>query len=712
MEENWKSDLETFFNPRSIAIVGATEVSASYPNVAFDYLCRYGYQGPVYPVNPRRDRVWGIPAFKTVSAIDAPVDQAIIAVAANLVPDVLEECGSKGIKSAVIFSSGFSEVDEEGVRLQEDIRKIAERYRLRVCGPNSTGYASLKSHTVCYSAPLPAEVKPGNVGFVSQSGMMSANILYVGIKSGIGFRYVVSSGNEAVLDFSDYIRYMLYDPEIRVVAAFVEGIRDAAKFLAVARLAADAEKPFLVLKIGKSEKGSQAAASHTGSLAGAYAVHQAVFRQAGVTLIESIEQFAETIKLFSFRKPIKKGGLAIISGSGGVCGYLADRSEEVGLAIPDFPPDMETRLAQSMPSFGTVHNPLDMTGQSRTDIDLVARIARTIMEDDRFDILLFGIGLTTSLVMEFTKPLFLKFIEAARVNPGKLCGFISCNLENFTPELVEFIDTHQLPLLQGGPLGLKAVKDLLDYNRFLNGCAPAETEELPLVPQEVRERWRERFCSGKDMILEGTAKDLLDDYGIRTPRRAVVRTLGEAKTAAASIGYPLVLKIQSAQLLHKTEAGGVKLNLGDELELARAFGELQQLASGLDPQATFLLEEMVRPGVEMILGLKRDELFGPVLLLGAGGIYTELYRDIALRALPLASYDADAMIREVRAFALLNGFRGRVQGDVVALADAVLMFAELAADLAPFVAQIDINPLVILEQGGGVVALDALFLTA
>ena len=711
MSEDWKTDLDTFFNPRSIAFVGASEARGSFIGAAFDYLRQYNYTGSVYPVNPKREKVWGIPACKKISDIDTTVDQAIIAVEASLVPVVLTECGQRGIGNAVILSSGFSEVgDEKGLLLHERIRSIAETYKIRVGGPNCVGFISMKSGTVCHAGPMPRTMERGTLGFVSQSGMLSANFVFVGTNGGIGFMYVVSSGNEAVLEFHDYIRFMLQDPEVKVVGCLIEGIRNAGKFMETAKLAAQKEKPLLVLKLGKSGQGKQAAASHTGSMAGVYDVHKAAFKQAGVILVESIEQLVESVKLFSYRKPVKRGNVAIIGASGGVCGYLADRAEEAGLGLADFSPATRSRLEELIPSFGTVNNPLDMTGQVRTDDNVIPHICKAILGDDQIDILVYGIGLTESVVIPFITPGLVKCAFVGKEYTDKLVAFVSCNIQNFTPDIMEFVRSQQVPLLQGGGVGLKAIKHLIDYNRFIGRTRQAKPFPVSGGGPEIREKWRRFFSREEPAILEGEAKELLADYGIRVPRGCSVSTVQEAKSAASEIGYPVVLKIQSAKILHKTEAAGVKLNLRDENDLTEAFRDLEALAHEVGAHPHFLLEEMIKPGVEMILGMKRDAIFGPVLAVGAGGIFTELYRDIALRVLPLNREDAEEMVAEVRGSVLLHGFRGRAEADADALCEAILRLARLSADLYPFISQIDINPLVVLGKGQGVVALDALFI--
>jgi acetyltransferase len=710
MVEDWKSDLSSFFNPQSIAIVGASEVAGSFTNVAYEYLVHFGFAGAIYPVNPKWEKVWGLPCFKTVKEIDRPVDQAIVAVEARMVPGILRDCGQKGIHNAVIFSSGFAEVgDEEGFSLQKDLVSVAEEYHIKIGGPNCVGFASIKSNTVCYSAPIPPTIPKGRVGYVSQSATMAANVLSAGISNGIGFTYVVSSGNEAVLGFTDYIEFMLQDPEITVVAAFVEGVRDAQKFFQVADLAARLGKPFLILKIGKSEKGRQAAASHTGSMTGTYAVYQAVFKQKGVILVDTIEQMVESIKLLSYRKPVKKKGIAIISGSGGVCGYISDRSEEIGLPILDFSPATEARLKELMPTFGTVHNPLDITGQSRTEPDLVSNASRVLLEDDSIGILIFGLGLTTSVLSPYITPILIKYIETGQIFPEKLLAFLSCNTESFTPAMKEFVDTYQVPILQGGRVGLKAIKDLLEYSSFIDRQKEAREGRSPVIAPQVTQSWRHRLSINKGRVSEKEAKDLLEDYGIRVPRRSVVSNLQEAKEAAVKIGYPVVLKIQSCKIMHKTEAGGVKLNLSNEKMVSRAFSDLENLARRIGSSEGFLLEEMVHPGIEMILGMKRDDLFGPVIMFGLGGIFTEVFKDVTLRLPPINPREAMGMIQEIRGAKLLNGFRGNPKGDVDALIDAISRMSRLAQDLSEVISQIDINPLVVLEEGSGVVALDALF---
>jgi acyl-CoA synthetase (NDP forming) len=708
--EDWKTDLNSFFNPHSIAIIGASETQGSFTDNAYQYLIQFGFKGNIYPVNPKRDKVWNLPSFKTVRDIDALVDLVIVGISARMVSDTLNECGEKGITNAVILSSGFSEVgNQEGINLQNELITVAEKHKIRVCGPNCVGFASVKSKTVCYSVPLPPTIPEGRVGYVSQSSTMAANVISAGLNN-IGFKYVVSSGNEAVLGCSDYIEFMLEDPDIDIVAIYLEGVKDSRRFLKVADLAAHLEKPFIVLKIGKSEKGREAAASHTGQLTGAHDVYQAVFKQSGIVSVDSIEQMVESIKLFSYRKPVKAGKLAIIGGSGGVCGYLSDRSEEVGLTIPDFMPTTEKQLRGLIPSYATVHNPLDFTGQSRTEPGMVSNICRAILEDSQIDILVMGFGLTRSILSPFIRPVAQQCVGIAREYPQKLLAFLSCNTESFTPELKEFSDTYQIPILQGGGIGLKALTNLLSYNDFLSNRKLIAKDALPVVASDVVKKWQNFVNNQKESLSEKVAKDLLKDYGIRVPKGAIVFTLEEAKKAASKIGYPVVLKIHSSKITHKTEAGGVKLNLADEAALVRAFSDLQNLAKKADTKEGFLLEEMIGLGVEVILGMQTDPIFGPVIMLGLGGIFTELFKDVTFRLPPFSSQQARAMIDEIRGAKLLFGFRGKPRCDIDALVDALSRIARLAQDLSGVVSQIDINPLLVLEEGMGVVALDALFI--
>jgi acetate---CoA ligase (ADP-forming) len=640
------------------------------------------------------------------------VDLVIIGVGAKMVSEILDESGKKGISSAVIFSSGFAEVgNEEGRRLQQDLATIAEKYKIRVCGPNCVGFAAMRSNTVCFSAPLPQAIPSGAVGYVSQSATMAANVLSAGASNGIGFAYAVSSGNEAVIQFSDYIRFMLQDPEIKVVAAFVEGVKDPQKFFEMADLAIRLQKPFLVLKIGKTEKGKEAAASHTGALTGSYDVYQAVFKQKGIISVDSIEQMVESIKLFSYRKPIKKGGLAIIAGSGGICGFLADRSEEAGLPIPDFSPATTAQLQKLLPSFGTVHNPLDTTGQARTETDMFSNVCRTILNDEQIDILVHALGLAKSAVAPFLRPLMTKFAAVSLEYPEKLITFLACSTESFTPEINDFIATHQIPILQGGRTGLTAIRQLLEYNHFLYDQKESKEQTTPAIDHPIVKKWQDFFTDGKEPFTEKVGKNLLADYGIRVPKGTVVFSLEEAQKAARVMGYPVVLKIHSSKITHKTEVGGVKLNLADETALRHAFSDLEKVAKRVGSDEGFLIEEMIAPEMEMILGMKKDPTFGPVIMLGLGGIFTELFKDVTFRVAPFSPREARAMVQEIRGAKLLSGFRGKPKCDLEALVDTISRMARMAQDLSSVVSQIDINPMAILAEGKGVVALDTLFIT-
>jgi len=707
--DNWKTELDPLFNPRSIAIVGASESRGNFANVAYRHLEKFGFTGSIYPVNPKRDEVWGIPCRKSISDIDAHVDLVIVGIAARMVPSILTECGKRGTKAAVIFSSGFNEIGTEaGHRAEKELLEIAEKYKIRLCGPNCVGVASIKHGMVCYSAPLPPVIPKGKIGYVSQSATMAANILSAGVANGIGFAYAVSSGNESVIEISDYIQYMLKDADVDVVAAYVESFKDRGKFDEMAAAAAAAGKPIILLKLGKSEKGSKAAASHTGALTGAYDVYRAAFAEKGIISVDSNEEMIETIKLLSHRKPLNSSGISLISGSGGACVYLADRSEDAGLPIADFTPETEGRIREALPDFGTVHNPLDLTGQIRTDMNILTNVCHAILDDDEIGILLFALGLTKSVESPYIQPLLSTFAKTAEDYPNKQIGLISCNTESFTDAIIEFSQEHRVPILQGGGIGIRAIKHLIEYDQFLKDHQQRSAEELPPTEPGVIEKWKKVFSSGSEGMSEAVAKELLSDYGIRTPAGAVVFNAEEARTAAEKIGYPVVAKINSAKIQHKSEIGGVKLGLSNEAELTEAVSGLEELAGRAGSDEGFLIEEMVESGTELIVGVNKDPFFGAVLMIGMGGVFTELFKDVTFGMPPVGKERAAKMIDEIRASKLLHGFRGRPNADVAALVDTLTRISRLALDFSDEISQLDLNPLVVMEAGKGVAALDAL----
>lgn len=704
--------LQRFFNPRSIAVIGASQDIRTINGKPLHYLQRHGFPGRLYPVNPKYAEIAGLACHPDLRAIEDDVDLALIAVNYKLVPAMIAQCAAKQVPFVTIFSSGFAEAGEEGRRVQREVADLAARGGIRICGPNCQGAVDLFHATAAaFSASLdPAPFLRGPVGFVTQSGALGYSIFNMAQESGIGFSHVVSTGNEMDLDAADFMDFMLEDDNTRMVFAYLEGIRDGAKFMRLADKARQAGKPLAVLKVGRSETGSRAAASHTAALTGSDEVFDAFARQKGIIRVDDIEEFIDLAEALKGRAPLPRGrglGIASISGGGGV--LCADTAEAGGLAVVALRPETSATIARNIPSFGSPVNPVDLTAQAINTADGFANVIQAMLADPGVDGLVVVITMIVGepglrmardlvrLVREAEKPI----VVAWTAGPALM------------REPFAVLREGGVPLYHSPVRAVRALGRWMRYGaergrRPLAGPAgPGAAEGPPPLGAGVRDL----LAGAAGALTERHSKQLLGAFGIAGSRERLARTREEARAAGEALGLPVAMKIDSPDILHKTEARAIRLNLADPRQLAEAFDEIVANARAHAPTARIngvLVQEMIPPGVEAIVGMNRDPQFGPVVMFGLGGIFVEILKDVSLRIAPLALDDALGMIREVRGYPLLAGARGRAKADIPALAQALVDVSRMALALGPRLGQLDINPLIVLPEGQGVRAADAL----
>jgi len=703
-------DLKTLFHPRSVALIGVSTEPTKLSGRPFRFFREFGYAGSVYPVNPKYQEVGGVRCYANLSEIPGAVDLAVITLPAAAVPATLAECGAKGVKAAAIISSGFAEVGGEGVRLQEELKRVASEYGIAVCGPNCSGFVYFPekvtaSFTVGLDAGYP---EPGPAAFISQSGALSSYILGAARERALGFRYWITTGNECVLSFTDYLQYLIEDPEVRLVLGYLEDARDGQAFQAAARRALILDKPLIIMKAGRSEAGAKASVSHTGSLAGADEVYQAVFAQNGVLRAESLDELFDLAVLSQASRRPRGKRVQILTNSGAAGILLADVGSEWGLEFSDLASATKEALKKVMPPFATIANPMDLTAEIVARPDLLKKAAELILADPNVDNLVIFLGIMPGA----HEKLATDIANLAR-STEKLVMVTWFPLP--APEVQQILIRADVPLFPEPARGMRTLGKMAQYvatREKVISRQPAAMGEGHDVASEVGKILTLAKNQGRKALSEVEAKGLLKAFGLAVPRGALARSAVEARSLASGIGGPVAMKASSPDLLHKTEAGVIRLGLNSPEEVGKAFDEILDKAKKWNPEARVdgvLVEEMIGGETrEVIVGARQDLRFGPVVTFGLGGIFVEAIRDFVIWPAPLTLEEAQDMIRKIRGYRILTAFRGRPAADLEALAQVICRVGQLACQWQEQIAELEINPLFVLPEGSGVIVGDAL----
>ena len=699
-------NLSPLLNPQAIAVVGASDRPGSAGRLVLENLRNLGFPGSVYAVHPRHESVLGYPCYPELGALPGPVDSVAVLLGADKVLGILEQAVHAGAKAAWVLASGFGEAGPAGQQREAELVDFCDETGLMVCGPNCIGVANLLNAVATYSVALSPRTHSGPVSAVVQSGAICLGLANA---ARFGFRYLISSGNEAVLDSADYIGYLAHDERTQVIVAFLEGIPQPEKFVVAAEAAASRGKPILAVKVGRSEMARRTVQAHTGSLAGSDRVVDAAFKQLGVRRFDTLDELVEAAQLFATCRVPDGQGVGLLSLSGGQIGLIADLAQDMGLQFPSFSEMGRGALVDILPPFSQVANPLDAWGSG----DLEATYPKcvdVVSAEAGVDLLAVSrdtpVGVAEREV-EQSLAVAGAAVEAAE-RSGKPVLLFSNVCAGFDQEVEDVLRRGGVPYLQGTPETLGAIKALVEHGAFQR--AREEAKERGSTSPATLAAWRERLKRGP--LSEVEARRLLADYGVPGPREHAAASEEEAVKAARAIGYPVVLKILSPDIQHKTEIGGVRVGLEDEGQVRTAFAEVAQAANEHHPEADVhgvLIQEMLNEdAVEVIVGVVQDADFGPVVVFGSGGILVELFKDSSLRLPPLSRREARDMINETQAARLLEGFRGKPAADVDALVDTLVRVSQLAVDLRGDMLALDINPLMVLPRGAGVCAVDAL----
>jgi acetate---CoA ligase (ADP-forming) len=707
MNDDWKSDLQILFNPRSIALIGASE-SSSRARAIFNNLKEFGYRGKIFPVHPTRGEAFGLKCYPKVTDIPDIVDAFIIAIPHDRVIAALEGCAEKGAQAGVIISGGFAEASPQGKVLQDRLTKIAEAAKIRICGPNCYGVANVHERMALLLGTDVRHVQPGKIGLVFQSGGLLNLTLLAAWDRGWGVSHAISCGNEAVIHVAHYAEYLVKDSRTRVVGILTEGIKDPEKFLVVARVAAELEKPIIVLKIGKSEKGVKAAQAHTGTLVGSDAVYDAVFKQHGIVRVHDLDDFIETVELFSKRKRPKRGRLGFVAPSGAECGLISDIATDSGIDLPELPAKTVDRLMRVQSPFLSIRNPLNAPEQYTRKESIFNECIAALLDADNIDI----VGLRLPLPrMREDKDVVNRFADLARAaqKTEKLLIVFSRASVSLPEYWRQLLREHEIPFLLEYRKGFKALKSLLHYYQFIerDRVFPESGVHVGMNPDKARDLLR----SFGRTLTERQSKRILAEYGIPIARESLAANAEEAVGIARRMGYPVVLKIESPEIAHKIDARAVETSISSDAEVRVAFDRIVENARKYNSAAQIngiLVQEMIRGGREVIIGMTLDSQWGPTIILGLGGIFVEILKDIAMRVAPLTKFDVEEMMKELKSAKILQGSRGQPPADIAAVIDIALRFSRLCLDLKDDIAEIDINPLLVFENGRGAKVVDCL----
>jgi acetate---CoA ligase (ADP-forming) len=694
------ASIHKMLNPESIAVVGATE-RMQYGGRFLAAALKARDRVRVYPVNPRYDELMGVKSYPSVSDLPESPDLVGIVVPYNQVLDVLKESHQKGVKSAVIISAGFSERGVGERRdLQSQLGAFALESGLRICGPNCLGLANVKDDIWASSSSRGAEGLSGPVGLICQSGASAFGpFLTRAVEEGIGLSHIISTGNEADLDFCDFARYLLDDESVRVIAGFVEGFKDARKLVEVARLAADRGKPIVLIKIGRSELGARAARSHTAALTGEDALYDAVFAQYGITRVQDYDELLEVSHLLAHTPRPGKPGVAVVSHSGGISSLTADMCGQAGLDLPPLTDQARDGINGILKGFGWAANPSDVTGFANSG-SFPAIMDYLINEPE--------VG--TLVVASSGADAQAEQVIAQRDQSDKGVVFLWTGTRGATSGLPKLKEAH-IPVFYVPDKLALGLRSLLDYHAWRDQRLNKGFGSAPPLTHEQEQTLNGLLQLGRSTLSEYESKQLIASWGIPVTRESRASSPEEAANAAQAISYPVALKADSPDILHKTEAGVVRLGLKSPDEVRAAFTNIMSNARNHLPNGTIngaLVQEMVTDAVEVIVGVSYDPQLGPVLLFGTGGVMVEVYNDVALRLCPITHSEALDMIHQVKGAKLLQGFRGRPKADIEALAKALVQVSHLAVNLEGRMSELDINPLMALPEGQGVKAADAL----
>jgi acetyltransferase len=690
--------LDNFFTPKSVAVIGASTEPGKVGHDILKNLIEAKFQGDIYPINPKAPDILGIKAYASILDVPGSIDLAVIVIPAKFVAGVMEQCGQKGINAVVIISAGFKEIGAEGKVLEDQMMAVAKQYGIRVIGPNCLGIISTGCGLNASFAPVTP--KNGTLALFSQSGALATAVLDWATQAGIGFNKFFTFGNQADVNSIDLLRAWKDDPEIRAIVAYIEAISDGQTFMQVAEEVARV-KPVIIVKSGTTAAGAKAAASHTGSLAGSDRAYDAAFAQCGVLRARTVQELFDYAIAFA-NQPLPAGKrVAIVTNAGGPGILCTDAIEKQGLELAPISDELVAKLKTQMSPASNFHNPVDVLGDAKANLYNFA--LTTLLEDPNIDGIFNVVTPQTSTEIPETAEVVAK-IEKSTDKPI-LGVFMGGTLMQEGIDILMANDVPNYPFPERAVAAFKAMADYAAW-RALPKQAPATFQ---VDKAAVAAAFAKTRAEGRTALNEVECAAILEAYGFATPKSKLCTSADDAVAYSDSIGYPVVMKIASPDILHKSDVGGVKVGLKSADDVRATYEAMISSISAKMPQANIWgvnIQQMITTGKQTILGMSRDPQFGPMLMFGLGGIYVEVLKDVTFRIAPVNEREARTAISEIRSYKMLTGTRGEKPVDIDAIVDAIQRMSQLVTDF-PEIAEMDINPLVALPENGGAVAIDS-----
>jgi 4-hydroxybutyryl-CoA synthetase (ADP-forming) len=690
-----------FLSPKSIAVIGASDKEGSVGRAITSNIMK-GYKGTVYPISPSRDQVFDQKAYKSVIDVPGEIDLAVIITKNTVVPIVLEECGKKKIQGAIVITAGFKEVDDEGKKLEQQLKDISEKYNIRIIGPNCLGVMNLDPQTMMNSTFLKITPKSGEIALVSQSGAICAALVEDASAQGIGFSAVVSMGNKADMTEIDVLRMLAEHEQTKVIVMYLEDMGDGQEFLKVCKQITKKnkiKKPVLVLKSGRSPEGAKAAMSHTGALMGSDEIYDALLKQSGAIRVDTMEELFDYATAFSKQPLPLDGDLVIVSNAGGPAIISTDSCSKLGIKMAKIE-EIRSKIDAVIPPWGSSRNPVDIVGDA--DFNRFENVLNEVLQHKNVGSVISMC--TPSATLDYDKLAEVIVKMSKKYKKTMLASLMGLDEGITNREILAAGDVPYYTYAEGSIRALNAMLRFVDWIKSPDG----NITEFEVDKDKAKNVFDKVRSEGRTNLLEDEGREILDAYGFPLPNSALAATEDEAVSAANKVGYPIVMKIASPQIVHKSDAGGVKVNLTNDEEVRNGFKTIMENAKKYDANAEIkgvLIVEMIKGGKEMIIGSKLEPGMGPVVMLGMGGIYVEILKDVTFRLAPLTDQEANDMISSIKTKKLLDGVRGEKPSDIKKLAECIQRLSQLVTDFKE-IKELDMNPVLVMEQDQGCKILD------
>ncbi len=695
--------LKNIFEPKSVAVIGASATNGTVGNAIFSNILQSNFQGSVYPVNPKYNNVMSVRAYKDVVSVPEIVDLAVICIPNKEVENIIKQCAEKGIKGIVVITAGFKEIGEAGKKIEDEIIEIANKNNIALIGPNVLGIINTQkdiSLNANFALKMP---RSGKVAIISQSGAIGVAALDYAHQHDLGISKFISIGNKAVIDESDVLEYLIDDDETKIITIYAEDIRHPANFFEMAKKANAKQKPIIIIKTGRSVRGAIATHSHTGALSSSDTAYDSLFAQCGVIRVETLAQLFENAKGFTSLVKPKGNRIAIVTNGGGMGVIATDAAERNGLTMTTFEPETLEALKTKMPPTANIHNPVDIIGDA--DAQRLNDALSEIAKDKNVDAVIVSILPTSETDMN---SIATNLCDFAKANPNLpiLANLMSLEAE---PAFEELLNKASIPNFDFPETDIRVLATMIKYYNWIDQ-PPIEITKFEVNKNQVQEVIETIKKEKRIHLSEPESYKILEAYGIKAVDYRVAIDLDKTIIAANEIGYPVVLKIISPDIIHKIDVGGVKINLKDENDLKKAFNEIVESIKNKKSDAKiqgFLIQKyFTAKGIEIIVGANLIQGFGSLIMFGLGGTFVELFKDVAFRLAPLTKQDALNMIMETKGYQILKGYRGQSSYNIEGIVDYLLRLSQLVTDF-PEIKEIDMNPVKVLEDGFGIVVMDA-----